>query len=156
MTSVPDGIVSRREVLQRAQFWVTQKVHYFSADGRFPAAAPDPAGRPYRTDCSGFVCMAWHAASEPSTAEFDSIGYPIDRQDLLPGDALLWKGLGGYGLEGGHVLLFAGWTGDRQDSYLGYELSGGQPARHEAIPFPYRRGDLRYQPWRYRKVASGD
>lgn len=154
MTSVPGGTVRRREVLQRARFWVDQRVHYLTRDGVHPATAPDPAGRSYRTDCSGFVCMAWHAGTEPSTAEFDSIGYGIARADLLPGDALLWKGIGGYGPDGGHVVVFAGWTS--LDGYLGYDLRGGNRACGEPMPFPYRHGDPRYVPWRYRHIADDD
>src|SRR4051794_15145793 len=94
---VPGGPVSRREVLERAQSWVTRGVRYLTADGRCPASAPDPHGRLYRTDCSGYVCMAWHVDGEPSTEKFGDLGGPIHRDELLPGDALLWAGRGGYG-----------------------------------------------------------
>lgn len=150
--SVPGGGVSRREVLQRARLWVARQVHYFTLDGRWPESAPDPDGRPYRTDCSGYVCMAWRAESQPSTAEFGLLGDEIDREYLLPGDALLWKGEGGYGVDGGHVLLFRRWADRRRTSYLAYELAGGRPARSWTVPYPYLEHDPRYVPWRYRMI----
>ena len=152
-TSVPGGPVSRREVLERAQFWVARGVRYLTADGRCPASAPDPNGRRYRTDCSGYVCMAWHVAGEPSTERFGDLGGPIHRDELLPGDALLWAGRGGYGPDGGHVLLFGRWANPERSAYLGYELSSGARARNHVLPFPYRAGDARYVPWRYRAVT---
>jgi hypothetical protein len=150
----PTTPVSRQEVLRRARFWVEQDVYYFTRDGLRPALAPDPEGRDYRTDCSGYVCMAWRAPSQPSTSEFDLLGHEISREELRPGDALLWKGEGGYGADGGHVLLFAGWSDDSRSSYLGFELAGDRRARSWTVPYPYRDGDCRYVPWRYHHVVE--
>jgi|SRR4051812_23816221 hypothetical protein len=146
--------LTRREVLRRARFWVDQRVHYFTRDGLRPAQALDPDGRAYRTDCSGYVCMAWRAPSEPSTHEFDQLGHEITRDDLQPGDALLWKGEGGYGVDGGHVLLFARWADPGRTHYLGFELAGNQCARLWTVPYPYRDADPRYVPWRCRHIQD--
>jgi cell wall-associated NlpC family hydrolase len=151
---MPHPPVSRDEVLRRAQYWVQHQVHYLSHDGQTPATARDPDGSPYRADCSGYVCMAWKAESQPSTSDFDAVGAEIDRADLLPGDALLWKGEGGYGPQGGHVLLFAGWLGHLQAEYLGYELAGGSCARAWTVPYPYLSADTRYRPWRYHGITG--
>jgi len=156
MQSAPYGPLSRHAVLARARFWVDQQVHYFTEDGQAPEHALDPDGRPYRTDCSGYVCMAWRAESQPDTSEFDELGSEISRDALLPGDALLWKGAGGYGPQGGHVLLFGRWADPSRSSYLGYELAGGRYARALTMPYPYRDGDTRYVPWRYRDLTDED
>ena len=146
--------VSRHEVLLRARYWVQQQVPYLTADGRAPQTALDPDGHAYRTDCSGYVCMAWRVKSQPSTNDFDSIGAEIGRADLLPGDALLWKGAGGYGAQGGHVLLFAGWADPDRRRYLGYELAGDLCTRVWTYPYPYLRDDTRYRPWRYHGITG--
>jgi hypothetical protein len=147
--------VSGSEVLRRAGFWVTQQVHYLSGDGQWPESATDPGGRRYRTDCSGYVCMAWHSEAQPSTSEFDALGEQVARDDLQPGDALLWKGEGGYGQDGGHVLLFGRWTdASTRNSYFGYELAGGRYARRVTVPYPYLASDFRYVPWRYRNIIA--
>lgn len=151
---MPHRPVSRQEVLLRARYWVQHRVPYLSHDGQTPDSAPDPDGSRYRTDCSGYVCMAWKVESQPSTSDFDTIGAEVDRADLLPGDALLWKGEGGYGPQGGHVLLFAGWLGLDQAEYLGYELAGGRCARAWSVPYPYLSADARYRPWRYHGITD--
>jgi hypothetical protein len=151
---VPGRPVTRSEVLRRAHFWVANQVHYLTRDSS-PDEAPGPDGHLYRTDCSGYVCMAWFAGSQPSTAEFDELGEQIDAGQLLPGDALLWKGEGGYGPDGGHVLLFQRWASPERDSYVAYELAGARAARSVTLPFPYLNRDPRYVPWRYRAIMPG-
>jgi hypothetical protein len=146
--------ISRPEVLARAWSWVDRQVHYLTADGGHPEQALDPDGLAYRTDCSGYVAMAWRAGIQPSTADFDVLGDQISPTDLLPGDALLWKGLGGYGPDGGHVLLFGGWADTAGRSYLAYELAGGRRAQLCALRYPYRDGSDRYVPWRYRGITG--
>lgn len=146
--------LSRDQILSRAQFWVERKVHYRSlTDDRWPATAPDPDGRPYRTDCSGYVAMAWRADHEPDTCDFAELGYEIAAADLLPGDAMLWPGVGGYGGDGGHVVLFAGWNDIRRRSYLAYELACDRHAALVTLPYPFRNRDARYVPWRPRAVG---
>ncbi len=79
--------MTRDQIMARARFWVDQDVHYFTRDGHRPAEALDPDGQPYRTDCSGYVAMAWQAGTQPSTSEFDLLGHEISVDELLPGDA---------------------------------------------------------------------
>jgi hypothetical protein len=150
--STVGGQITRSEVLDRAALWVG-KVHYLG-DG-WPSSAADPQGRQYRADCSGFVSMAWHASSTPSTPDFDAtFGHFISKADLKPGDALLWPGSGGYGSDSGHVVLFAGWANNAQTSYHGYELAGGSYTAHHDIPYPYFGGDTRYLPFRYDNIVD--
>jgi hypothetical protein len=49
------GEISRAEALDRAQLWVNGNVVY-SQNRTYP----DPGNKRYRTDCSGYVAMAWH------------------------------------------------------------------------------------------------
>jgi hypothetical protein len=141
--------LTRELIIARAQFWVDQGVHYLAHDGgQWPATASDPDGRPYRADCSGYVAMAWAAQEAPDTCDFDAIGFEIPATELQSGDAVLWKGGGGYGDDGGHVLIFEHWLNDRRDSYMSYELTGGSFARRHGQPYPHLRGDRGYLAWR--------
>lgn len=158
MTSAPEPDLSRAEVLRRAQFWVDRRVHYMSLnaspdDAVWPSAAADPDGRLYRTDCSGYVAMAWRAPAQPDTNAFGELGDEISRDELLPGDALVWLGVGGYGAQGGHALLFAGWNDPQHRTYLAYELASGRYAALHDVPYPYFREGSRYVPWRCRYVT---
>src|SRR5262249_21313128 len=81
--------------------------------------APDSDGRPYRTDCSGLVSMAWHLSSSLDTDDFGT--WPgktvVSMSDLRPGDGLL---------KDGHIELFAYWQ-DPSDLTKGayvYSLNG--------------------------------
>lgn len=95
----------RRAILQRAFGWLDDGVSYSQSrqhDG-------------YRTDCSGFVSMAWELSSSFTTASF-AAGTAENRRlrsydDLQPGDALVRRGRGS-----GHIVLFLGWDDDSQGS----------------------------------------
>ncbi|MER5726892.1 hypothetical protein ABT084_00825 [Streptomyces sp. NPDC002138] len=92
------GQITRSEVMSRAVNWLGRDVPYNQG-----ASASDPEGdHVYRTDCSGFVSMAWHANSSYTTASLANIGTPISKSDLQPGDAL--------NTLDGHVVLFERWV----------------------------------------------
>ena len=148
------GPLSRAEIIARARTWVDGNVHYLDLTGTWPMSAPDPQGRHYRTDCSGFVAMAWAADHQPATCDFDSLGYEIEAADLRSGDAVLWKGEGGYGDGGGHVVLFDQWADPGRTEYVCFELSGGSYAHRVIHRYPYpRRGEL-YVAWRPHSVKE--
>jgi len=111
------GTITRAQVLARAQFWVDQHVVYgttFNANGGVVSTrtAPDLNGRPYRTDCSGLVSMAWNLADAPSTSRFGGndprwvtlTGSNRGADALKPGDALVGPA--------DHIEIFAGWRND--------------------------------------------
>ncbi|MEE1827881.1 VCBS repeat-containing protein [Streptomyces sp. BE20] len=103
------GPVNRSEVLSRAQYWDAQDVQYNQG-----ATYGDGDGHSYRTDCSGFIAMAWHlsatglGSATTQTLDSRSLTARINKSDLRPGDAL--------DNISDHVVLFVRWnnqaTGD--------------------------------------------
>ncbi len=121
------GPISRKEILARAKNWVDKGVIY-GAPG-----APDSAGHRYRTDCSGYVAMAWRLPSPaPDTKRFINTGsspwYALDSMDdLLPGDAMVR-----HNGDTGHIELFSHWVdpSDHRKGAMVYSLNEtGKPAR---------------------------
>jgi hypothetical protein len=95
----------RRAILERAFGWLDDGVAYSQSRQR--------GG--YRTDCSGFVSMAWELSQSFTTASF-ATGSAENRRlrsydDLEPGDALVRRSGGS-----GHIVLFLGWDDDNQGS----------------------------------------
>jgi hypothetical protein len=101
-TSASRAQISATEILARATSWVARAVPYSQA-----AQAADPEGHPYRTDCSGFVSMAWRLSGSLTTQSLPSVARPLgaigDYSGLQPGDMLdsTWAG---------HAVLFVRWT----------------------------------------------
>ncbi|MET9397879.1 VCBS repeat-containing protein [Kitasatospora sp. NPDC002965] len=103
------GPVNRSEILSRAQYWDAQDVQYNQG-----ATYGDGDGHSYRTDCSGFIAMAWHlsatglGSATTQTLDSRSLTARINKSDLRPGDAL--------DNISDHVVLFVRWnnqaTGD--------------------------------------------
>ena len=105
--STVGGPISRDEVLERAQFWVDQRVPYSQS-----ATSPDPQGLRYRADCSGMVSMAWHmGAPGLSTQTLDTAGTQLAGLDSAqPGDMLLKKTPSNG--NPAHSVIFISWTDD--------------------------------------------
>jgi hypothetical protein len=138
----------RQEVLRRAASWIR----------------PDGQGVPYsmsayhdgwRTDCSGYVSMAWNLRTDGgdklnvTTVTLDSThAVPISRSELAPGDIILKPATGG----NGHVVLFERWDAD-PNFYWAYEQAGGVGTVHRRIRYPYG-GDPGYAPYRLRAAGG--
>ncbi|SEQ10176.1 hypothetical protein SAMN04487983_100367 [Streptomyces sp. yr375] len=90
------GPITRAEIISRAQNWVDEAVPYNQG-----TSYPDPQGRNYRMDCSGYVSMAWHADQSYTTWTLPNVSTEVSKSSLLPGDAL------NYSEE--HVILFGNW-----------------------------------------------
>jgi hypothetical protein len=135
--------ISRSEVLHRAQTWVGIGLDY-NQSGSY-------AG--YRTDCSGYVSMAWHLSQSLTTNTFASAGVTtsIGKSDLEPGDALLNDSAG----NSGHVVLFDKWSDTAHDSYMGYEFTGSG-VHYREIPYPYFSGYGTFLPVRNTSVTDDD
>jgi len=136
--------ITRAEVLKRGQYWVSMNLPYSQT-----RTYRDIEGtHTYRTDCSGFVSMAWHAS--PSgigtywTGNMYLVTHPITKAELLPGDAILNSG--------SHVVLFAGWYDSAHTKYYGME-EGSRGAIKSVIPYPYW-GRSGYSPVRYDKIVN--
>lgn len=126
--------------IERAQNWVDAGVSYSGSNWYTDANGT------YRTDCSGFVSMAWGLSSSYTTDTMHEVSFPIAKDDLQPGDVLLNPAPG----TAGHVVLFAGWTDSSRTRYYGYESSpSGGGAHFSALPYPYWPGYGSYSPYRY-------
>ncbi|WP_279346814.1 C39 family peptidase [Streptomyces sp. AP-93] len=117
--------ISRTEVLARAESWMNQGLQYTYNGG----TAPDPDGKAYRRDCSGYVSMAWHldrsrvVSTDPGNALVDpAVSHKIAKDELAPGDALVaWDT---------HVRLFDHWIDAAHTRYVAYDF-GSTPVRHQ-------------------------
>ena len=114
----------RAEVLRRAQTWI------------------DAGGVPYsmsayhegwRTDCSGYVSMAWGLSQPGATTVTlaSTHAVPIDRSQLQPGDILLDADPG----SAGHVMLFDHWDPDPNYVWI-YEQAARSGTAHRRIAYP--------------------
>ncbi|MCW2757569.1 MAG: hypothetical protein JWO46_1315 [Nocardioidaceae bacterium] len=124
---VPVPAPSTSDALTRAASWVAAKVKY-SQSKYFTNAY----GK-YRTDCSGYVSMAWALTSSYTTRTLGSVSHPITAAELTSGDILLSAGR--------HVVLFDAWANPQHTSYWGYEESPSPGATHRVIPYPYFAGN---------------
>lgn len=119
----PEIPADRQKVLDRGQFWVDKHVPYSQT-----ASAPGPDGHNFRTDCSGFVAMAYNLTDKPyNTESLPEKFHPINKDDLKPGDIIgnLGPGTGG---DAGHVVIFTGWVDDAHTQFRTIESSGDQGA----------------------------
>ncbi|GEB24484.1 cell wall-associated hydrolase [Brevibacterium aurantiacum] len=132
---------ARDEIIDRAQTWVDQQVPY-----DMTGYHPDPQGNEYRTDCSGFVSMAWGLDASENTVTLPDFAETIDKEDLKPGDVLM---KGGPGTEGanGHVAIFNGWANDEHTAYYGIEEGGSTETVAREISYPYDQDDA-FVPYR--------
>lgn len=139
---------SGAEAVARAKTWVDAKIGY-SQTGYHDG---------YRTDCVGFVSMAWGIAPPGMGDTSNVLNYvtKISPDDLQPGDALLnTVGEGDPG-DWRHIILFVSWVpGSNHKLYNGYEEAGGWGGAHDSehVPFPYYGGpNNQYDPTHYQAV----
>jgi hypothetical protein len=139
--------ISRNQVIERARSWLAPSVSYSQI-----AFHDNEYGR-YRTDCSGYVSMAWALPGKPpnlhgglDTVGLAAVSYEIGKDELRPGDVLLR--MVGTNLTR-HVVIFAAWTGINRTAYWGYEQAGGIGTTYRVITYPYEHGANHYQQHRY-------
>ncbi|MGW0659406.1 peptidoglycan-binding protein [Streptodolium elevatio] len=136
--------VTREQIIERAQSWSDVAVPYSQSAYR--------GG--YRTDCSGFVSMAWGLAENAWTGNLADYAAPIAKGDLKPGDILLFHNAANP-VRGSHVVIFERWTDASRGSYVGYEQT--QPGtKHRTIPYAYFNYSSSYKAYRYKNVVEGD
>lgn len=118
----------RRQVIERGLEWFGEGIMY-NAVGTEPKTG-------YRTDCSGFVSMAWSIEPKPgrSTAWFpprmanSSYARVIGIDELAPGDAVNRICPNCKPSDKGHIMLFAGWaTPDHNELYFLHHSAPGKP-----------------------------
>jgi peptidoglycan hydrolase-like protein with peptidoglycan-binding domain len=147
-----NGTISASEILSRAASW--NGTPYSTSTYKYGPGS-DVA---YRTDCSGYVSMAFHLSDSLTTVSLPSVVHSISKSDLQPGDILgvLGAGTGG---NAGHVLIFDGWADSAHDQYYAWEDSGDQGVHHGTIPYPYwpnTSGPAAslYKPYRYNREGG--
>jgi hypothetical protein len=141
-TSSVGGAIARSEILSRAQYWVDQDVPYSQS-----AYYRDPAGRTYRTDCSGMVSMAWHLNRSETTGTLPRLSTRLGSlDDLQPGDMI--------DEPSEHVVLFVSWTSSAHTTAnIMEEAHTGTNARHETYSRSYLTSNG-FLPYRYDKVID--
>lgn len=139
------GLISPGEVLARAQYW---NVHPPPTGYDQGNSTPDPAGKRYRSDCSGFVSMCWHLPSSLTTASIATGTVQIAPSSLQAGDAICASSALNGG--SGHVVLFDHWIDTGHRTYLGHDFGSGAAPLHRVIPYPYfPRDSRRYLAYHY-------
>ena len=134
-------------MIRRAAFWVQKKVPYSMSK-----YYPDVNGKKYRTDCSGYVSMAWSLSSSLSTVTLPGVSKKISKNDLKAGDILCKCGPNTGGA-GGHVLIFEKWVDAAKTKYWAYEQHGNHVTDHRTVPYPYFN-DKSYVPRRYNNIQN--
>jgi len=146
--SAYQGKINRTEIISRGEYWISRHVPYSMSK-----TYPDPQGRKYRTDCSGFVSMALHAlAPGYSTVSLPDIAKAISWDDLKPGDFVGTLGAGTGGADG-HVTLFKSWVDSTHKEYNTLECRGtayGCVAFKR--PINWKDGSHVAKPYRYTNV----
>ncbi|AOR34090.1 hypothetical protein BFF78_26265 [Streptomyces fodineus] len=141
--TVPLPTTTRTKIINRAKVWVTAQVPYsmsaYWSDG-------------YRQDCSGYVSMAWGLPSNEWTGSLDQFGVKITKNDLQPGDILLYHNPDNPE-QGSHVVIFGGWTDYTHTYYTVYEQTPPH-ARSQPTPYPYWSNADKYVPYRYKGLVA--
>lgn len=134
--------VTRSQIITRGKSWYDEHVQYSQN-----ACHANSYGS-YRTDCSGFVSMAWALSSSYTTSTLPNVSKKLgSKNDLQPGDILLNRG--------SHVVLFEKWANSAHTKYWAYEETNPRTdMAHHVIPYPYYSGYGTYVPYRYNHVAA--
>ncbi|MFI6933342.1 peptidoglycan-binding protein [Streptomyces sp. NPDC050287] len=134
---------TRAEIIERARQWVAAKVPYSMYESWSDG---------YRQDCSGFVSMAWNLPGNEWTGSLDQYGVRIAKEDLRPGDILLFHNPEDPG-RGSHVVIFGGWTDYRHTYYIAYEQARPH-ARRRVTPYAYWSHSDDYVAYRYKGLEG--
>lgn len=145
--------MSRSLVMARAQRWVDLTIPYSQTTYRDLDGKAVGYGLGYRTDCSGFVSMAWNTFKPGySTRTLHQTATAITKEALQPGDALVSYNY--------HAVIFGGWVPgtDRTKFYeyqMGSEVTPGDGTgmRVEWYPGPAPK-DRPYIPYRLNGITE--
>ncbi|THA37186.1 peptidoglycan-binding protein [Streptomyces sp. A1547] len=136
--------IDRTSIITRAKLWLDAQVPYsmstYWSDG-------------YRQDCSGYVSMAWNLGTNEWTGSLDKFATKITKEELLPGDMLLFHNPSNP-TNGSHVVLFGGWVDETRTHYVAYEQTR-PTTRKGATPYGYWTNATKYVPYRFNGVTGG-
>lgn len=136
--------IDRATIINRAKVWLEEQVPYSMSDYWSDG---------YRQDCSGFVSMAWNLGSNEWTGSLDKFAKKITKDELLPGDMLLFHNPSDPN-NGSHVTLFGGWVDETRTHYIAYEQTR-PTTRKLATPYGYWNNATKYLPYRFTGVTGG-
>lgn len=143
--------ITREEVVKRAKSW-RHAYHGHNVPYSMRDYFPGPGGKKYRTDCSGFVSMAWHLPSSLTTTTLHAVAHRIDKSQLKRGDILLNSNGAG---PASHVIMFLGWANEKHTRYKGIEQRGHDgTVLTPSITYSYFHGSTAYIPYRYDKIQD--
>ena len=120
------GDPSRKALLERAFAWIDAGVMYSQTSSH----------QGFRTDCSGYVSMAWEENTAFNTAGFAPFDTSVSKtlsgySQLLPGDAL-------NKVPREHMFLFGGWAnGAHSEMIILEESHTGAPAMMKVVASSY-------------------
>lgn len=136
------GAISRSEVLSRAQNWINRGIWYSESN-----YATDIQGKSYRTDCSGFVSMAWHLQNSEVTWTLPNFATKLSSYDQLqPGDMIDHTST--------HVVLFVRWADSAHTSaVIDEEAHTGTKARQITYSRSYLSSNG-FVPYRYNHITG--
>lgn len=135
------GTITRAEVIKRAKNWWDRKVPYSQTAYAWDIGK----GKKYRTDCSGFVSMAWKLTTSRTTRNLDEVATRVSWANLKPGDMIL---------RNGHVKLFEKWANSAKTSAWIYEEgSTATDMDHETVSVSSLKSGG-YLPWKYKKISG--
>jgi len=145
-----DSPLNSRAVIARAKTWTKHKVPYNQSAWK----------NGYRTDCSGFVAMAWDIPVNVVTWQVPLVAKRISKSQLEPGDVLLNT------QRDRHVVMFEKWVNKKHTAYWVLEQTGQNSVEgtiRRKMPYPYRIDGSLYKPYRYvgmsrffKSVPKGD
>jgi hypothetical protein len=142
--------IAREQVIERAESWLHPSVAYSQHDFHTTEHGT------YRTDCSGYVSMAWGLPGKPpnrhgglDTVGLASVSFVIERHELCAGDVLIRTD--GTNLTR-HVTIFDKWASG--DTYWGFEQAGGTGTVHRVIAYPYESAGELYSAFRYSEIID--
>ncbi|WP_433301418.1 FG-GAP-like repeat-containing protein [Actinoplanes sp. CA-030573] len=143
-----DLSLTRDQVLSRARTWLNVGGVPYSQYACYRNSLGD-----YRTDCSGFVSMAWGLGGRGDafwTGNLDERSYVIARSSLQPGDALL-RHTGDK--DENHVALFVKWSNSAHTEPVVIEQTGSAGT----IERTWSSGNAGlYTPVRYDNILDGN
>ncbi|MFE9746909.1 hypothetical protein ACFYOT_18565 [Saccharothrix saharensis] len=138
-TTEADRATSHTEALTRSQSWLDERVPYSQQ------ACHENEHGSYRTDCSGYVSLAWGLTHSRTTTTLRDVATEVPRADLRPGDALVAP----Y-----HAALFVRWADDAKSEPVVREQTGPDGEPPVERKWTARTADA-YTPIRYYKVTEG-
>lgn len=143
VTSAPAAAstITRDEVLARTKFWFDRQVPYSQS-----RTYPDPQGKRYRTDSSGYASMVLNLPAPGRNTQGladPAVTKKITKDQLQIGDLLLNKDK--------HVVIFAGWANATKTRYWTYEQTPPR-VKNRTVPYPYFAGQGTFAPYRYKGI----